>query len=142
MPITVAISVHEKHPQLHGITMSHEITWETRGVYKRFTGFVSYDEYARTQEEILSDPRVDSIHYIINDFLEVDGYSVTRDQVEYLAAFNRGTSLSNPRIRIAYVVKTQAARLLVKAGSAISSLKLKDFSTLEAARAWTEGTGA
>lgn len=116
--------------------MSHEITWEARGVYKRFTGFVSYEEYARTQEEVLSDPRVDSIRYVINDLLEVEGYSVTRDQVEYLAAFNRGTSFSNPRIRIAYVVKTPAARLLVKAGSMISSLTLKDFSTLEAARDW------
>ncbi len=118
--------------------MSHEITWETRGVYKRFTGFVSYEEYARTQEEILADPRVDGIRFIINDFLAVEGYSVTRDQVEYLAAFNRGTSFSNPRIRVAYVVTTPAARLLVQAGSMISSLTLKDFSTLESARAWAE----
>ncbi len=118
--------------------MPHEIIWEPKGVYKRFSGFLSYEEYARTQEEILADPRVDGIRYIINDLLAVEGYSVSRDQAEYLAAFNRGTSFSNSRIRIAYATTNAAARLLIKAAAVVSSLTVKDFSTLEAARAWAE----
>lgn len=120
--------------------MAHDIIWEPKGVYKRFTGYVSFEEYARTQEQILADPRVDSIHYIINDFLDVEGYSVAPDQVEYAAALNRGTSYSNPRIRVAYVTTRPAVRLLVKTASAISSLALKDFPTLDAARAWISGS--
>lgn len=120
--------------------MTHEIIWEDKGVYKHFSGYVSFDEYARTQEQILADPRVDHIRYIINDLLDVGGYSVAPDQIEYSAAINRGTSYSNPRIRVAYVTTRPAVRLIVKAASAISSLTLKDFSTLEAARAWAQGT--
>lgn len=116
--------------------MTHEIVWETKGVYKHFSGYLAFEEYAQTQEQILADPRVDTIHYIINDFLDVEGYSVLPEQVEYSAAFNRGTSFSNPRIRIAYVTTRPAVRLLVKAASAVSSLSLKTFDTLEDARAW------
>ncbi len=120
--------------------MTHEIIWEGKGVYKHFSGYVSFEEYARTQEQILADPRVDQIRYIINDLLDVDGYSVAPDQIEYSAAINRGTSYSNPRIRVAYVTTRPAVRLLIKTASAISSLKLKDFPTLEAARTWTSGS--
>ena len=120
--------------------MTHKIIWEPKGVYKHFSGFLSFEEYARTQEQILADPRVDQIRYIINDFLDVDSYSVAPDQVEYSAALNRGTSYSNPRIRIAYVTTRPAVRLLVKTASASSSLTLKDFPTLEAARTWASGS--
>jgi len=116
--------------------MAHEITWEERGVHKRFSGFVSFDEFACTQEEVLADPRVDNLRYIINDFLAVEAYSATREQAEYSAAINRGTSFSNPRIRVACVTTDISIKLLVKAASLVSSLELKTFTTVEAARAW------
>lgn len=118
--------------------MAHKIVWEPKGVYKHFSGHVSFEEFARTQEQILADPRTDDIRYIINDFLDVESYSVVPDQVEYSAALNRGTSFSNPRIRIAVVTLRPGVRLLVKAAATISSLPLKDFSTLQQARAWAQ----
>lgn len=48
--------------------MPFELTWEGRGVYKRFSGRVTYEEYARSQEMVLGDARTDDLHYIINDF--------------------------------------------------------------------------
>ncbi len=116
--------------------MSYEITWEEHGVYKRFWGFVSYQEYSRSQESVLGDPRVDEIRYIINDLLAVEGYTVTTEQAEYLASFNRGSSFSNPRIRIAYVTRDAKVIFLMRAMSAISSYRLKDFPTLEDAKSW------
>jgi hypothetical protein len=57
------------------------ITWEARDVYMRFSGVLSCAEYAGAQEAILADPEVDTIRYIINDFLAVDGYKVSREPV-------------------------------------------------------------
>ncbi len=116
--------------------MPYELTWEERGVYKRFWGFISFQEYARTQELVLGDSRIDDMRYVINDFRAVEGYTVTAEQVAYLAAFNRGSSFSNPRIRIAYVTSDAKVIFLLRAGAVFSSYPLKDFATLEAAREW------
>lgn len=116
--------------------MPYTITWEGRGFYKRFTGRVTYQEYARSQEQVLGDERIDEARYVINDMLAVEGYAITSDEAEYLAAFNRGSSYSNPRLRVAYVTTDIRAILLLRLASTISSLELKAFPTLEEARAW------
>lgn len=119
--------------------MPYEMTWEPRGIYKRFTGFISFQEYARSQEQVLSDPQIDDMDYVINDLLAIQGYSLTEEQAEYLAAFNRGSSYSNPRLRVAYVTTDTRALLLIKLVSSLSSFKIKSFPTLEQARIWAEG---
>ncbi|MDP3511755.1 MAG: STAS/SEC14 domain-containing protein [Sulfuritalea sp.] len=116
--------------------MTYQITWEERGVYKRFQGFVSFQEYSRSQELVLGDARADDIRYIINDLLEVEGYTVTTDEAEYLAAFNRGSSFSNPRIRIAYVTRDPKLIWLMRAAAVFSSYSVQAFPTLDAAREW------
>ena len=112
------------------------MTWEEKGVYKYFTGQVSYQEFTRSQELVLSDRRTDEIRYVINDFLAVEGYSVTNDQAEYLASFNRGASFSNPRIRIAFLTMDAKIKMIMKLTSVFSSYELKAFPTLSAAREW------
>ena len=118
--------------------MPFEITWEPRGAYKRFTGHVTYEEYARSQELVLGDPRSDDLRYIINDFTAMKGGAEagSTEQAEYLAAFNFGSSRSNPRIRIAYVTSELRLIALIKVASLVSSYQLKTFATLEEARAW------
>jgi len=116
--------------------MPFEMTWEDRGVYKRFTGKVSFPEYARSQELVLGDSRTDSLHYVINDLLAIEGYSFTTDQAEYLAAFNKGPSLSNPHLHVAYVTRDLRIITILKMMAAISSFELRHFPTLEEARAW------
>ncbi len=116
--------------------MPFTLTWKDHGVYKKFTGFVSFQEYARSQEMVLGDPRTDDLRYVINDLLDVEGYSVTLHEAEYAAAFNRGASLSNPRLRIAYVTRDIKAITLLKLVSVLSSFPIKTFATIEEARAW------
>jgi hypothetical protein len=116
--------------------MPYELFWEPRGVYKRFNGFVAIQDYLRSQEAVLGDRRCDDIRYIINDFLAIEGYSMTPDDAEYSAVITRGASLSNPRIRIAYITTDTNIILLIKLVSKLSSFELKIFPTLEAAREW------
>jgi hypothetical protein len=113
------------------------MSWESKGVYKHFSGHVAYPEYARTQELVLSDHRTDTIRYVINDLLAVESYSITTDQAEYLAAFNRGPSIYNPHLRIAYVTTDTKIRMLIKLVAVISSYELFVFPTLSAARQWS-----
>jgi hypothetical protein len=116
--------------------MSYTVTWEERGCYKRFTGKVSFQEYARSQEEVTGDARIDEAKYIINDLLGLDGYTVTPDQAEYAAAFTRGPSYSNPWLRIAFVTTDTKIILLLMIVQRLSSLEVGAFPTVEEARAW------
>ncbi len=116
--------------------MSFTLVWEDRGAYKKFSDFVSFSEYARSQELVLADPRTDDLRYVINDLLDVKSYSVTTDEAEYAAVFNRGASSSNPRLRIAFVTKDAKVVMLVKLVSVLSSYPVKTFSTVEDARVW------
>ena len=116
------------------------MSWESRGVYKHFTGYVSYQEYANSQEKVLSDHRTDDIRYVINDFLDISGYAIKTDEAEYLAAFNHGASVSNPYLRVAYVTTDARIRFLIKLVSTISAFELKSFPTLAAAREWCTAT--
>ncbi len=116
--------------------MPFEIVWEPRGVYKRFTGAVSFQEYMRSQEIVLGDERTDDLKYVINDLTAVDGYSATADDAEYSAAFNEGISRTNPHLQVAYVTTDVRAIALIKIGAVFSSLVVKHFTTLEEARKW------
>ena len=116
--------------------MPCEITWEEHGVYKRFSGMVSYAEYRRSQERVLADARTDSLRYIINDASAMEGFLGTTDDAEESAAFNYATSLSNPAMRIAYVTSDLRLIAMIKVASVMSSYPLKCFATLEAAHAW------
>jgi hypothetical protein len=116
--------------------MPFEIVWEPRGVYKRFTGNVSFQEYMRSQEIVLGDVRTDDLKYVINDLTAAEGYSASADDAEYSAAFNEGVSRTNPRLQVAYVTTDVRAIALIKIGAVFSSLVVKRFPTLEEARAW------
>lgn len=116
--------------------MPYTLTWEGRGFYKRFSGKVAFQEFARSQEQVLSDPHTDEARYVINDLLAVEDYTVRQDEAEYSAAFNRGTSFSNPRLRVAFVTTDLKLVMLIKLAAPFSSLEMKAFPTSEEARAW------
>lgn len=116
--------------------MSFTLDWEDHGVYKKFSGVVSFSEYARSQELVFGSPRTDDLHYVINDFLDIQDYAVTTDEAEYAAAITRGASQSNARLRVAYVTQDVKLIMLIERVSVLSFYPLKTFSSLENARAW------
>lgn len=116
--------------------MSYALTWEKSGVYKKFRGQISFQEYAKSQAQVLSDPRADEIRYILNDLLEMTGYTVTREEAEESAAFNRASALSNPHVRVAYVTTDVKLRLLLKLAGVFSAYEIRAFNSLDEARRW------
>ncbi len=118
--------------------MAYEIVWESRGAYKRYFGHVTDEELMQSLIKIESDPRFDDIRYVINDFLEVEGFAVSEDSVRVLSALDNAAASSNPNIRIAIVATDLQIQALAElyAGSPLNVYPTDIFLNSGAARAW------
>ena len=118
--------------------MPYELNWEPHGVCRRYFGHVSIDERSRSFDLICSDTRFDALRYTITDYLEVDGYEVTDDATEEIAARHIGALLTNPQIVIAAVAVdprvVAAIRHFISLGFIAQPYEV--FPTLAEARAW------
>ena len=83
--------------------MSYEVTWEPRGVIKRFSALVTDNEMIQSVVDTEKDARFDELRYVINDFLGITGISMTKDSVDEISVRDRGAAYTNPNIRIAVV---------------------------------------
>ena len=120
--------------------MPVEITWEPRGVYRRYFGHVTIEERRRSFDQICADPRFDELRYAITDYLGVDDYEITSQATKEIAALHIGPSLTNTNIVIAAVVVDPR---IVAAIEHFISLRFtgqpyRIFPTVAAARAWID----
>lgn len=117
--------------------MPYQITWEERGVYKKFTGFLNAEEFLKSLKDVQADPRIDTVAYSINDVLEVLMHSLTEEQIKGFAEFAFGTLVSNPNIVVIIVTSnTKLINVVRKNASVFDKNQLQMFSTLEEARNW------
>lgn len=94
--------------------MAFELVWETRGVYKRFYGQVTGEDLLHSVTKVESDHRFDDLRFVINDFLGVDEFSVTEENVLMISAIDSAAATSNPNIRIAIVATDSHIQALGK----------------------------
>ena len=52
--------------------MPYKLRWEGHGIYRRFFGVVSSDEFRAAHEEMTADLRYELVRYIISDYLEAE----------------------------------------------------------------------
>ncbi|HEX8964570.1 MAG TPA: hypothetical protein VF801_16340 [Rhodocyclaceae bacterium] len=118
--------------------MAYEVTWETSGAYKKFAGHVSDEELRRSVSRIHGDRRFDDLRYVINDFLAVESYDVSEENVMYIAAIDGAAARSNPNIRIALVLsQAHGTELALRYASAPWTVyPTRIFHSTEEARAW------
>jgi hypothetical protein len=83
--------------------MSFELSWEPRGVLRRYYGNVSIEERRRSLELICSDERFDTLRYTITSYLAVAEYEVSDEATAEIAAFHIAPLVTNPDIVIAAV---------------------------------------
>ena len=90
-----------------------------------------------------SDVRFDSLRYVINDFLAVQGMACTQDDIDVIAAHDMGAAVTNPNVRIAMVTREPEVVALiqryVRAAGEVYPTRI--FPTLAEARAWLEASG-
>jgi len=87
--------------------MPYTLTWESKGLYRKFTGDVSGDEILKSNFELHVDPYFQNITYIINDFTGMTGHSIDISHTEVYAKTDDIVSNSKGRLKIA-LVATQA----------------------------------
>jgi ABC-type transporter Mla MlaB component len=122
--------------------MAHTAVWETKGLWIKYSGVLTADEIIAAINEIAGDPRFDDISYRITDLTQVDRIdsSSTIEDVEKVAAFACALSKNNPNIKHAFVVNDesmQALAALYEMECEGNSKKIKQFTSIEEARDWT-----
>lgn len=122
--------------------MPYDLTWEPRGLYRRYWGDVTISERRESFEQIFADPRFDDLHFCITDYLDVRTYEVTPEATEEIAALHIGPAQTNPRMLIAAVVTDPKIMQAIEHFIALdmTSTPYRTFSKVAAARAWIART--
>lgn len=118
--------------------MPYSLTWEPRGVYRRYHGDVSIAERLASFEAICGHPQFDELRYSITDYLAVQRYEVTDTATREIAAFHLGPHRTNPRVRIAAVAVRPDVLAAIRDFIAlqIAPQPYEIFPTLDDARRW------
>jgi len=119
--------------------MPYRIRWEGHGVYRRFYGVVTRQEFRDAYEEMCGDVRYEGIRYLISDYLEArpDPDLTERDlraqaQLERLRFYDSPDTVhamvaTDPGV-VAYIKYYESLR--------VSPHCMGSFSTIEDARHW------
>ena len=127
--------------------MPFEIIPETLGVQVRFHGHITEAEALRSVEIVTSDPRFDLARYRINNLLDVQGFDVSEEGIERIAAVSYGGSTARQRrgVRVHIAQVATDPRLIAVldryAASGLVPYRFGTFPSLEAARAWLRDEG-
>lgn len=119
--------------------MGYRIIWESpQGVVKRHFGQLTGAEVLAANTKIESDPRFDSLRYVINDFLDCTGVTVSAPEIEEIAAIDHSAALINRNIRIAIVATHPEVEAASKAyaNDTLTAYTTRIFGTMADARAW------
>jgi hypothetical protein len=121
--------------------MPFDLTWEPRGVYRRYFGHVTVSERRQSFDLICGDWRFDNLLYSITDYLAAQSYEITPLATKEIAALHIAPLHTNPRIVLAAVAVD--ARVIEAIEHFISlgyiSQPYRIFSTVQAARDWIAG---
>jgi hypothetical protein len=119
--------------------MPYRIRWEGHGVYRRFFGVITREEFRDAYREMCSDVRYEGIRYIISDYLETEvGPDITERDLRAQAEIERLHFYDSPDTVQAMVATDPKIVAFVKYYESlrVSPYCLGDFSTVAAARQW------
>lgn len=119
--------------------MPYEFEWEAQGAFKRFSGFVTAEEFFASIQRFQSHPAFFCARYTINDFSAVEATDVAGKDVRRFAAFAAQAHQLNPSLRVAIVTADAALRQLIDThlDTEAAGVPLRIFATLAEAREWT-----
>ena len=118
--------------------MPYDITWETKGLFKRFYGFATVNEFKESVTLVHEDTRFASISYSINDLLAVDGLSTQELCFGDIISSEITSHLKNLNLRTAIVTKDTALIKYLGEYAKVPGafIAFKIFPDLESARLW------
>ncbi len=119
--------------------MAYETHWEAEGVRWVYAGVMTDDDILRSNLEIYSDPRFESIRYQIADLRGVDRFDGSARAVRRLSRMDRDQATRNPGIRVAILADDALVRGIANVyamSGAESPWETRVFKSEEEARRW------
>ncbi len=118
--------------------MSYKLNWESKGVYWKYSGTVSGDEVISASTLIYGDPRFDDLEYKLVDFLDVDVFNMTENDMLKIATQHNAATISNPRIKNAIIYNSQTKEITEKFCEFFEDFvwDVKAFQTITEANKW------
>ncbi|WP_319244101.1 hypothetical protein [uncultured Propionivibrio sp.] len=96
--------------------MPYQITWESRGVFKKLSGYVSAEEYGHSVDVVQGDVRFDELRYIIVDATGITGDDFTDEILDEIACLKHVAHRSNTQCPVAFIVTSgRLARMITQA---------------------------
>jgi hypothetical protein len=120
--------------------MAHDIHWEPHGVYKKYVGHVTGEEFLEAVERVNAHPAFDRFRYVINDFTACASVDIDAALQELAVAAALGAQRSNSRFAAAFVAADNAilSRINAIAASVKGEMTVRIFQNLNEARHWAD----
>lgn len=120
--------------------MPYRIDWEPRGVYKKYTGRVTGQEFIQAVQAVNASPDFQNYHYVINDFSDCIEFDLSAGQFDDALAAAIGAHAINPKFVAAFVAPGAAHLDTLETLSAKANAHLRTavFSNLKDARRWVD----
>jgi len=124
--------------------MPYTKDWEAEGVVTTFFGNVNIEEVINADKEFYEDPRSDTSKYQITDFTGIIPESANDTDIQIIAAFDAGSSVSIPLLKVALVtddqhVKSLCEKYIYYSQRLNSTWKFKICDNIQNAREWVSG---
>jgi hypothetical protein len=120
--------------------MAFDLTWEPRGVWRRYHGTLTPGDLSASVDVVQRDERYDTLRYSINDFLAVENVADIALILDQVVAKAIGGAHSNTHLVMAIVARGEAvlshARLFLMPDF---PYPVRLFDNLDAARDWLRG---
>lgn len=114
--------------------MPFELLPEPKGIYKRFWGHVTGDEFVAAVLQNHKRRDYDDATYSINDFLDVASHNLDTPGLLTAAAHAVGAWYSNPDVLVLVVATDPDIRQLARRFGGLTQYEVELFDTLEEAR--------
>ena len=115
-------------------------SWKNNGLYRRYSGNVSFPEFLEGRKRVYGDPRLDDIRFQLGDFSAVESYTASVEDIVKLAHLDAAAARSREGMCIAIVATRpdmlQLAYLYAAESAAISSWHVSVFKSVADAEQW------
>ena len=118
--------------------MPYTITREAKGVYLKWSGKITGEDFFRAVREVNESPDFQLYHYVINDTLGCSGIDLSAMSMEDSIAGAIGAHISNPKFVAAFVANDPAIFDVWTSVAKVANdyLRTSVFSDLAEARHW------
>lgn len=123
--------------------MPYQVTWESpTSIWTKFSGQVPFSEMMQASSDLFDDPRSDGVEHAYWDFSDIDGFTVSEEEVDEIAYIDDAASRHMRQLKAAFVIRDPglielAEQYIAQLSALGSPWQNRIFQSMEEARQWT-----